>query len=916
MKHLSQLIPLFLVALSPATALAQHHADPNAASLRTEEAAVLMQQRHFYAASLQLEGLDHDAQRLICDYHLATAGTLEKIKTWTALHPVAAETNRLQLLLANLYAQQGDHDDALAIYAEADLRAIPQEERDEAMLYQAVSLIGTGQLTEAQQRLDELQNTTSHQADVTYYQGYIHYAQGRYEQAMPYFRQVENTAAYRRIVPIYLADCLLQSGNAAEALNTIRTYNRSAAPAERVAEADRIEGEALYDSRSYHDAITALKRYTTATAAPKRTALYKLGMSELYTGDNANAATHISQSAGSQADALAQNAWLHAGIAYVKAARKQQAGIAFQQAAGMNFDTKVQEEALYNYALTLHEGATMGFGESVRVFEDFLNRFPQSKYASDVSNHLAEVYFTTRNYPAALASINKIKNPNAEIINAKQQVLYNLGVQRFSDGDFAAARDFMAQSIQTRPNAESYFWKGEAEYRLGRYTTAVSDLNNYIRTRRPDSPNRTMALYSLGYSHFQLKSYTTAQQSFRQVADADAASFPSTVQPSLIRADALNRLADCLFAQRSYDEAYATYERALQTNVTHGDYALLQQAFISGLRGDYTKKVQLLNQLEAQFSSSSYSADALFQRGRAYIQSGQRQQALDTYRSLLQKYPLSPQARQAGNEIGMIFYEDHQVGPAIAAYKQVLQQHPNTEEAATALANLKDIYTEQGQLDDYTALAAQHGQTVSAEELDKLTAEAALRAQAGGNALQALQLYQRLEAQTASAATRLEALEGQLTTARAAQRPDDLLTAAGKILRPDANASPELASRARLERAHIYMERGNTDAAVADWQIVRQDQQTVYGAQATVELAQYAFDTQQYPSAETILSDLIQRGTPHAYWLARAFVLLSDVYARTNRQIEARQYLLALQSNYTDSEEINRMITQRLAALQ
>lgn len=123
MKHLSQLISLFLVALSPATVLAQHHADPNAASLRTEEAAALMQQRHFYAASLQLEGLDHEAQRLICDYHLATAGTLEKIKAWTALHPVAAETNRLQLLLANLYAQQGDHDDALDIYAEADLRA-------------------------------------------------------------------------------------------------------------------------------------------------------------------------------------------------------------------------------------------------------------------------------------------------------------------------------------------------------------------------------------------------------------------------------------------------------------------------------------------------------------------------------------------------------------------------------------------------------------------------------------------------------------------------------------------------------------------------------------------------------------------------------------------------------------------------
>ena len=60
------------------------------------------------------------------------------------------------------------------------------------------------------------------------------------------------------------------------------------------------------------------------------------------------------------------------------------------------------------------------------------------------------------------------------------------------------------------------------------------------------------------------------------------------------------------------------------------------------------------------------------------------------------------------------------------------------------------------------------------------------------------------------------------------------------------------------------------------------------------------------------MTPFIDSGTTHSYWLARAFVLLSDVYAKTGRTVEARQYLLSLRSNYTESEEINRMIEQRL----
>ena len=58
--------------------------------------------------------------------------------------------------------------------------------------------------------------------------------------------------------------------------------------------------------------------------------------------------------------------------------------------------------------------------------------------------------------------------------------------------------------------------------------------------------------------------------------------------------------------------------------------------------------------------------------------------------------------------------------------------------------------------------------------------------------------------------------------------------------------------------------------------------------------------------------EFIQEGTPHMYWLARSFILLSDIYRSQGKDVEARQYLLSLKSNYTEDDDIADMIAKRL----
>ena len=104
-------------------------------------------------------------------------------------------------------------------------------------------------------------------------------------------------------------------------------------------------------------------------------------------------------------------------------------------------------------------------------------------------------------------------------------------------------------------------------------------------------------------------------------------------------------------------------------------------------------------------------------------------------------------------------------------------------------------------------------------------------------------------------------------------------------------------------------------AAALAGSVASSDTRNAYGAEAKYRLAQLYFDAGQTDAAEKELLEYIDASTPHAYWLARSFVLLSDVYAKLGRTLEARQYLLSLRQNYQADDDIAPMIESRLEKL-
>lgn len=342
-------------------------------------------------------------------------------------------------------------------------------------------------------------------------------------------------------------------------------------------------------------------------------------------------------------DAIAQSALLHIGLIHIHNNNSKSARLVLEQAATMTDDDQVREEALYNYALCIHQTRYSPFAESVKTFELFLNDYPNSKHSNKVGEYLIEVYDNTRNYDVALQSINKIKEPSDRILEAKQNILYRLGVQEFINGNMDGAIEYMNRSLElaqhnatTKSNA--LFWKGEALFRKGKIDDARSCYKLSLNT---SSATNSLAMYGTGYTYFKQKRYKDALKEFERYTKAADKSDKETL------ADAYSRIADCHFYQRKFSTAQDFYAKASDTHSKSADYPLFRYAQIQSLRNKPSESINTLKKLVSKHPHSPHIEQALYEMGRCYIKLKKHKEAIGAYDKLIAAFPKSATARRA-----------------------------------------------------------------------------------------------------------------------------------------------------------------------------------------------------------------------------------------------------------------------------
>lgn len=952
-------------------------------------AAALYPLRQFVSGTFIDPALQEEAQYMLAciAYELKEKNRIDILYDYQEKYPDSPYNNRIDALIASAYFFDKKYDEAIALFNSCDLFQLFPQERDAAILHLAVAYEKVGKWKEAAVWFKTLKDSHSpFSKDAGYHLAYIDYIRKQYDQALPVFLDLQDDPVYAWVVPYYIAEIYLLKKNYDKAEIIAQNY-LSAFPGDADAcQMQRILGEAAYQMEKYPEAVNSLTAYLKAVKNPSRKALYQLGMSYFNTRVYSQAAELLGKTVTVN-DAVSQNAYLHMGLSYLELKERNKARMAFERAASFDFDVRLKEEALYNYALSIHETSYSPFNESVTVFERFLNEFPHSPYTEKVNDYLVEVYMNTRSYEAALRSIDKIASPGSRILEAKQKILFRLGTQAFANADFSKAiEDFTLSlslgkyNVQTK--ADAYYWRGESRYRLGSYTEASTDYRQYLEFTQDKNDIYGLALYGLGYTAFKQKDYSRALGWFLRFTEQDYTGNKS------ILADAYNRLGDCYFHARNFAAAQEDYAKAVQVDPSAGDYSFYQEAFVLGLQKDYLGKIHTLNKLIGQYTASPYLDEALYERGRAYVQIEDPGRAIDSFQELLKKFPDASISRKAANEVGLLYYQEDDYPAAIQAYEYVIKTYPGSDEARLAQRDLKSVYVDLNRIDDYAKFVSSlpGGISFDMNERDSLTFMAAQKiymkdalqarnslaaylqafpegafhvdahyylgliaynqkkyteSQAHLNKVleypdnrfseeamvlngemlfnadayqEAAEVYRQLKDKTASPERRLLAKTGLLRSAYLAGNGKEVILSASDML-SDQKLVPDLANEVRYYRAKTYLKDGIFEGANSDLRVLAKDTRNMYGAEAKYLLAQLYFDSGNMEAAEKELLDYIEQSTPHTYWLARSFILLSDVYAKMGRTLDARQYLLSLQQNYQAEDDIAGRIKNRLDQL-
>ena len=625
------------------------------------------------------------------------------LKNYLQAYPYTTFLDEVHFMQGVLQVEKGHYKQGLKILEPIDVKALTRAHQTDYSFYRGYAYLMMQEYQRASIYFSQLGKSNSrYTTRGTYYYAYCMYKLERYDKALPALKSLEDDPRYAKTVPYYLTQIYYATGNYEEAEARANALLREHQEDLNNGELHRILGEMSYLKEDYNGAVEHLKIYQKSAAENKeellRNDMFMLGTAQYRLGQYDAAIVSLKQVKQEQ-DSISEAACLTLGNAYVQLGRPEQAKLSYQAAAGYKITPAVAEEAAYNYTLCTYQSSS-ALGESVRAFNDFLTQYPASKYEGRIYQLLSDALMQSKNYAAAIQTLDSIPSPTPKMLQTKQYLRYQLGADNFLQGKMQQSADWMTEVIKhdaesPQYTTEAYYIRAEANYRLRNYASSEADLNTFFsRPGVKRSANYSVARYLQGYTCFSQKQYDKARDAFSAYIDAASATEPTY-------ADALNRIGDCYFNGRQFPQAISYYSQVANLQASGTDYALFQKGYALGLQHKYSEKISVLRDLVNRYPKSDYADDGVYEIARAQLQQDDERGAITTYEQLLSTYPHSTLARKASLERAMLFRNLGQNDQAIAAYRQTIEKYPATEEAYTALDALQALYIESGNVDEF-----------------------------------------------------------------------------------------------------------------------------------------------------------------------------------------------------------------------
>lgn len=785
--------------------------------------------------------------------------------------------------IAQIYYLQGNYDEVIK-YAHPLLDSVNTKRTDEIARILGESYFKTGKYANSIQYLEQyMQKTSNTITREDYYEaGYAYYKSGlSYEKAISYFESVTTKEDSLAQIAYYtMADCYLQIGNKKFALNSFQS-------ASKLSFYPDIKQDALFNYAKlsyelalnpYNEAILSFQKYINtypdaSNIDEARTYLINLFL----TTKNYKDALSSIQKIKVRDDKLNQ---AYQKIAYYRGVELfndkdiDGAIVMFDSSNTKPFDKSIKAQAYYWKAEAFYRLSE--FDSAKTYYDDFLT-LPGAfslPFYNTANYNIAYCYFKDKHYKDAGKSFRKfIKGKSTESANIINDAYLRIGDCYYVSKEYASAVEYYDRAIVVKEFDTDYalFQKSLCLGAQGKYDLKISSLLNML-------------------------------DQFPKTAYADDAKF---------------ELANTYLIKNDNADALTYYNKVVDEypNSSYAKTSMLKIGVIYRNTDKDEMAMQYFKKIVAEYPATEVSKDAL-----GYIQSMYMvMDSVSSFYKYVQSLPFAYGSKTEQDSVTYIAsenrYLDGDCEKAIKGFTNYLQQFPTGYFVTNAYYYKADCEYKNDKIDE----ALKGFVYVADQPQNKFSEYAILKAAEILYKLKrydsAATYYGELENNAEYKSNIVEARTMRMRCYWKAGNNEKALKAARALVATD-KITVETLAEAHLTIGRIALLMDSIALAQTEFEFTyKQSSTSEFGAEAKYNLAYIHYKLQDYTAAEKSIFEVINLVPSYDYWIAKSFILLSDVYVNTGNVIQAKATLQSIIENYEGTdlvtiahEKLNRIL--------
>ncbi len=821
-----------------------------------------------------------------------------------------------------------------------------------AIYYYAVISYEEGDNKDALENFEKIKDNRTFRKSVRTYLAHLYHRAGDYEKmmelAVPAYK--EASSKDKPGLALLIGDAYYQLENYEDALPYFEFYERTSRRSMGRDEAYQL-GYTYFMTENYRAAIQNFQNAVGEEDQLSQNAYYHLGYCYLKTDQKKFASNAFSsaQKMGFDPDISEDALFNYAKLSMEVASDPYNTTIAALEDYIEQYPESPRVEEAYEYLANLYL-STRNFKEALSSVERIKARSGALKEAyQKICFYRGIELFNSGDYDAAVSLFKTASVENYDKHIAAEAKLW-IGEAFYRQNNTWAAikyyKEFLdaagAEKIEGYSNA--YYNLGYTYFNKKEYASAISWFGKFVNYKgRKDAKLEGDALLRLGDCYFIRKDYSEAISYYNKAIRSGNGKTDYALYQKAITQGASGLLNDKV---RTLKELINS-----QGKSTYADDAKYELAVTYMLLNKNNDALTWFNKLVTDHPSSRFAVKSMLKSGLIYFNENQNDKALQVLKQVVDKYPGTPESREALNSIRNIYIDENKVNEyyayaeglsfadvtvseqdsityiaaenlymennctdAVQAFGDYLERFPYGSFSVNASYYKAECELKNGNREEALA-ALEH---VIQQPTSEFTSNSLLQAARISMMMEAwekaLKYYGRMSEFSELNEYEMETLEAMCDCNFELRNWADAITSAMLMLGNDK------VDDARINKAHFIMAKSyyamdNLENARVEYGITEKLDDYLIGAESKYMVAYIDFVMGKYTEAENGIFELSESYASYDYWVAKGFLLLSDVYLANDNEFQARETLKSIVENYR-GPELGEIAAQKLKDLE